>query len=100
MRNPNDNILMQRLGTVKPTERDVEGNITKFGDPITGSINTSFFPVELTEYSDVPADDETYIGTFNNLTFEEVFFQLIPEGASTKAMAVTLDYIRLVPEFN
>lgn len=100
MRNPNDNILMQRLGTVKPTERDVEGNITKFGAPITGSINTSFFPVELTEYSDVPADDETYIGTFNNLTFEEVFFQLIPEGASTKAMAVTLDYIRLVPEFN
>lgn len=100
MRNPNDNILMQRLGTVKPTERDIEGNITKFGAPITGSINTSFFPVELTEYSDVPADDETYIGIFNNLTFEEVFFQLIPEGASTKAMAVTLDYIRLVPEFN
>lgn len=100
IRNSNDNVLRQRLGTVKVTERDEFGEPDSFGPPITGSINTSFFDVELTAYSDNEEEDETYIGTFNNSTFEEVFFQLIQEAESTGAMAVTLDYIKLVPEFN
>ncbi len=100
MRNPTDVVLQQRLGTVKPIERDEEGVPTDFGLPITGSVSTTFHPVELTEYSDDPEADEFFVGTFNNPTFEEVFFQLIPDGESYTRMAVTLDYIQLVPEFN
>lgn len=101
MRNPNDNVLRQRLGTVSAIQRDEEtGEPISFGPPNTGSISTSFYDVLLTEYSDDPLADETYIGVFNNSTYEEVFFQLVPEGESTRAMAATLDYIRLVPLFN
>ncbi|GAO29444.1 fasciclin domain-containing protein [Geofilum rubicundum] len=99
-RYPNDNVLRQRLGTVKVAERDIEGEPVEFGPPITGSISTNFYDVELTAYSDNETDDETYIGVFNNMTFEEVFFQLVPEGESTIRMAATLDYIKLVPQFN
>lgn len=91
--------ISQRLSVIGAPRYDAAGNITDFGGQQLGAINTSFIKVEKKDYSDNPEDDETYIGRLNNTKYQDVYFQLVPEG-SFRRMSVTLDYIKLVPDFN
>lgn len=98
MRNKNPNLVIsQRINTIKAASYDDMGNVIALTGQNTGAINTGYIQVELTEYSDNPEDDEVFIGNYNNLIYEQKYFQLLPEA---NRMAVTLDYIKLVPDFN
>lgn len=97
-RYPSDNELRQRLGTSAVMTRDpVTGRVTRFAPPV---FFTDFIPVTATEYSPNPEEDEVFVGTVNFGSMRNVYLQLVPEGESTHHMAVTVDYIKLVPVLN
>ncbi len=98
MRNPNDDmVISQRINGIRVAAFDDDGNALELTAQNIGAINTEPIEVELTEYSDNPEDDEVFIGNYNNLRYEQKYFQLLP---TANRMAVTLDYIRFVPDFN
>ncbi len=97
-RYPNDNELQQRLGTCAPRTIDpVSGRVLSFAPPVYFSDTIA---VTASEYSPNPLEDEVYVGSFNIGTLRDVFLQIVPTGEGTQYMAVTVDYVKLVPVFN
>ena len=91
-------MLIQQLGTAIPMTFDrVTGRVTRFAPP---AIFSGFIPVTAAQYSANPLADEVFVGTLTLGSMREVYLQLLPEGVTPHHMAVTVDYIRLVPVFN
>ncbi len=107
---PTANELRQRMGTCIPMARNAAtGRVTRFApptifsqykNPVTQQVISDYIPVTSLSYTSNPLNDEVLVGTVNFGSIRDVFFQLQPEGVSTRNMAVTVDYVKLVPIFN
>ncbi len=100
--------MVQHLYAAIPKgERNSEGRFTGFS---TGRHIGDSIPVTATEYMSMPPEgddllaepleDEVYLGTYEQYSVGELFLQVLPDGETTRNMAVTVDYIRMVPVFD